>query len=562
MKYSVMALMLAAVACGSDPFAVVIVDDPEHVADGASELVLSLSSGDAVRRVPLDDSALPVSLAVKSKTSGAATLSVAAQDAAGMVLARGVIALELTTDSAIANRVILSKACETASVCDDGRSCNGIEECLDGRCTAGPGPLLDDGNECTADACDEELGVSHLPVPDGQTCSAVDRGNGVCFEGACTLCGNGVVDFGEDGEDGNTVPFDGLTNCRNSERQIYLSANPNLTCKLVASGLGPQGQARFSVACFDCLVECEEASQETHTENGSYIGLEATAFASDGSSVFFGANRASRLMELRYIDATPMPAEVPRFTASTLSPQAVGSLFTTDDQLIVWFRDGGLPQVVGYGVPPAFASPTMPYAVDINFRRLDGPMDGAAFIVDQGPSNSFSGRVFYSASGTVAGEFENVPQGGTSAFCGGPQNVLYAAEASETSISGSWFDVLGEPTRSSTMLGQIAGTRSLHMGCESDGGVTLAITKACDGDAGSECVAMRAFGPDFQPRTPFVDASIQHVPGRDVIVIHQARRTSNGYAILWTVGGRTTPIQIPQFAAYVTLLDTNGKIIR
>jgi hypothetical protein len=68
--------------------------------------------------------------------------------------------------------------------CPDGNACNGDETCDGfGTCVPGAPPVVNDGNECTADACDPTAGVSHVSVPDGTTCSGV----GVCEGGACSI---------------------------------------------------------------------------------------------------------------------------------------------------------------------------------------------------------------------------------------------------------------------------------------------------------------------------------------------------------------------------------------
>ena len=53
------------------------------------------------------------------------------------------------------------------ALCDDKLFCNGTEACapLEGGCKAGTEPLLDDGNTCTADSCDEQADkVVHNPI--------------------------------------------------------------------------------------------------------------------------------------------------------------------------------------------------------------------------------------------------------------------------------------------------------------------------------------------------------------------------------------------------------------
>ena len=68
--------------------------------------------------------------------------------------------------------------------CSDRDACNGDEACNGfGTCVAGTPPVVNDGNSCTADACDPATGVSHVALPDGTPCG---RG-GVCAAGSCLV---------------------------------------------------------------------------------------------------------------------------------------------------------------------------------------------------------------------------------------------------------------------------------------------------------------------------------------------------------------------------------------
>lgn len=70
--------------------------------------------------------------------------------------------------------------------CADGNACNGDETCnAFGTCLAGTPPEVNDSNPCTADTCDADTGVSHVPLPDGTRCS----GAGVCQAGVCSVQG-------------------------------------------------------------------------------------------------------------------------------------------------------------------------------------------------------------------------------------------------------------------------------------------------------------------------------------------------------------------------------------
>jgi hypothetical protein len=75
---------------------------------------------------------------------------------------------------------------EQGTSCADNTLCNGDEACDGvGACQAGEPPVVSDGNQCTADACDPETGVSHVPVPDGTRCNGI----GSCRVGVCSVQG-------------------------------------------------------------------------------------------------------------------------------------------------------------------------------------------------------------------------------------------------------------------------------------------------------------------------------------------------------------------------------------
>jgi hypothetical protein len=69
-------------------------------------------------------------------------------------------------------------SCTDANVCNGDETCDGF-----GTCQAGAPPVVTDENTCTVDVCDPQTGVSHLPVPDGTTCSGI----GVCEGGVCSI---------------------------------------------------------------------------------------------------------------------------------------------------------------------------------------------------------------------------------------------------------------------------------------------------------------------------------------------------------------------------------------
>jgi len=104
--------------------------------------------------------------------------------------------------------------CESAVNCADLLLCNGIEQCVSGRCVPGVAIAVEDGNPCNIDACIEPDGMIHLedPQSSGRFCGDTD----ICSGGSClpSTCGDGVVDpRTEECEDGNTNPSDGCAGC-------------------------------------------------------------------------------------------------------------------------------------------------------------------------------------------------------------------------------------------------------------------------------------------------------------------------------------------------------------
>jgi len=85
------------------------------------------------------------------------------------------------------------------SSCSDGNACNGDETCsAGGVCQAGPPPNLDDGNPCTADACDAVTGITHTPIV-GASCSDSNACNGAETCGAGGVCTAGPPPVIDDG---------------------------------------------------------------------------------------------------------------------------------------------------------------------------------------------------------------------------------------------------------------------------------------------------------------------------------------------------------------------------
>ena len=75
--------------------------------------------------------------------------------------------------------------------CSDSNACTGIESCNAATCVPGVPPTVDDGNACTADACDPHTGVSHTPTP-GVSCSDGNPCNGAETCDASAHCASGT----------------------------------------------------------------------------------------------------------------------------------------------------------------------------------------------------------------------------------------------------------------------------------------------------------------------------------------------------------------------------------
>jgi hypothetical protein len=86
--------------------------------------------------------------------------------------------------------------------CDDGNACTTKDTCALGSCVGGPAPVCDDGNLCTDDSCAPEVGCVHAPntapCDDENECTADD----VCKKG---WCGGAPVSC----DDGNSCTDDG-----------------------------------------------------------------------------------------------------------------------------------------------------------------------------------------------------------------------------------------------------------------------------------------------------------------------------------------------------------------
>ncbi len=80
--------------------------------------------------------------------------------------------------------------------CDDGDLCTLGDGCLDGVCVGGDARNCNDGNGCTDDSCESDIGCVHTsneaPCFDGSLCTVNDLcGDGVCQPGGALVCDDG-----------------------------------------------------------------------------------------------------------------------------------------------------------------------------------------------------------------------------------------------------------------------------------------------------------------------------------------------------------------------------------
>ncbi|MFQ5479359.1 MAG: hypothetical protein ACE5E4_12165, partial [Candidatus Binatia bacterium] len=84
------------------------------------------------------------------------------------------------------------------SPCDDGDACTTADTCAGGICVGGVAPDCNDGNVCTDDSCDSQMGCVNVdntaPCDDGDACTTADTcAGGICVGGVAPDCNDGNV---------------------------------------------------------------------------------------------------------------------------------------------------------------------------------------------------------------------------------------------------------------------------------------------------------------------------------------------------------------------------------
>jgi outer membrane protein assembly factor BamB len=131
-----------------------------------------------------------------------------------------------TIDSCDATLGCQNKAVPNNTPCADANPCNGTETCQAGACTSGTPLDCTDGNPCTQDSCDPQVGCRNENLPNGSSCADATVCNGaetclagVCVPGAVLVCDDGkpcTTDSCNDVSGCINAPIPGCTACNDA----------------------------------------------------------------------------------------------------------------------------------------------------------------------------------------------------------------------------------------------------------------------------------------------------------------------------------------------------------
>jgi formylglycine-generating enzyme required for sulfatase activity len=148
--------------------------------------------------------------------------------------------------------------------CNDGDLCTTEDLCVGGLCVGGPAPDCDDGNECTTDSCDPGQGCTQEAAlgecDDGNACTEGDH----CEEGKCV---HSDLTNCDDDEVCTTESCDPATGC------VY-ATNENLCSDKNLCTIGDQCQAGVCVS--GGLIECDDGNECTEDLCNAVLGCEFT----------------------------------------------------------------------------------------------------------------------------------------------------------------------------------------------------------------------------------------------------------------------------------------------
>ena len=164
----------------------------------------------------------------------------------------------------------------------EASACSETQTCGDGVTT--PSEACDDHNLVNGDGCDDEC-----KLEPGERCDdASECASGACVSGACSRCGNGIIDAGEGCDDGNDDDNDACTNtCLIKEG---LSCVSSLQCQSALCDLSSSGLcAQPASTCGDGNVDLNEGCDD----GNNVVGDGCTACLLDVGETCMADDRCS-----------------------------------------------------------------------------------------------------------------------------------------------------------------------------------------------------------------------------------------------------------------------------
>ena len=181
-------------------------------------------------------------------------------------------------------------SCTSNTQCDDGKFCNGTEQCLAGSCVAGTPVACNDGVGCTQDACDETTKActnqpNNAACSDGQVCNGTE----VC--NATLGCQSGTALDCNDNNACTADSCDPTLGCQHST--VSCDDGNACTNDACSSSVGCQHTNNTNPCADDgnsCTSDVCNAGSCTHPDNGS---CSLGAFLESGGQVVFEAEHFS-----------------------------------------------------------------------------------------------------------------------------------------------------------------------------------------------------------------------------------------------------------------------------
>jgi len=176
------------------------------------------------------------------------------------------------------------KRCTQNLDCDDGKSCNGVEQCISGSCYPHLIDPIDDGISCTKDSCDETFDkISHLgdkAESYGTIISEEEIGTVYEFDGQAYILSAGSIKL--------TEPFtlSAWLNPSENFNSFYVISKTSATQDLTDFGIATlAGTTKISCAAGADSTERYEISLDTWTHVTCVYDTDKISLAIDGEIV-------------------------------------------------------------------------------------------------------------------------------------------------------------------------------------------------------------------------------------------------------------------------------------